>query len=107
MLADLPITRSQSPMSTLADTARHPLVEMDDTDNAHLQHIHASWRVGLEFLSPTPRQLEHGLALHQDAVALDTFGFLPNVITQRTVEELNRLTDGSVGARDWHFRSLN
>ncbi|MFW6039420.1 MAG: hypothetical protein ACOC9P_02980, partial [bacterium] len=83
---------------------RHPFLDADD--NPHLQHIHACWRQGLARLSPTPEQLERGLALHGEAVALDTFGFLPSVWNERVIEQLNALADGQIGAREWHFRAL-
>jgi membrane dipeptidase len=81
----------------------HPFVA--EADRPLAGHIDATWDIGAARLEPTPAQLEHGLALHRDAVALDGFGFLPLVWTAELVAQINALTDGHVGGREWHLRS--
>lgn len=83
---------------------KHPLVDIED--NACLEHVHAYWRAALACLSPSPRELDHGLELHRDAMALDTFGFMPGVWTARLVEKLDALREGHIGRREYHFRSI-
>jgi membrane dipeptidase len=39
--------------------------------------IDAAWQAGLSVLKPTPRELEHGLQLHADALVFDCYGFSP------------------------------
>jgi membrane dipeptidase len=34
-------------------------------------------QIALDILKPTPKQLDHGLALHQDALVIESYGFSP------------------------------
>lgn len=62
-------------------------------------HIAKAWQRAMDLLQPTPAQLEHGLALHLDSVAIDTFGFLPMVWTQETVRKAKQWQDEGIGAK--------
>lgn len=59
----------------------------------------------MEVLKPTQAQLEHGLELHKEAVAGDTFGFLPVIWTPAMVKAWNELKDGHIGARELEHRT--
>jgi membrane dipeptidase len=39
--------------------------------------IDAAWQAGLQALKPSPKDLEHGLRLHADALVFDAYGFSP------------------------------
>jgi membrane dipeptidase len=39
--------------------------------------IEAAWNAAMEVLKPTPKQLQHGLALHADAIVCESYGFSP------------------------------
>ncbi|HRJ71965.1 MAG TPA: membrane dipeptidase [Terrimicrobiaceae bacterium] len=61
------------------------------------------WQRGLEVLQPSAAELERGLALHCDALVLDTFGFLPMGWNTRTTQAWNALVDENIGAERFHF----
>lgn len=63
-----------------------------------------AWRAAMAILGPSDAQLDHGFALHRDAMALDTFGFLPMVWTDEVIRKRNLLADEDVGGREFHFR---
>lgn len=82
----------------------HPFIE--DDPHPHIQQIHKLWDIGLAKLDPTEAELQRGLELHRDAVAIDTFGFLPMVWTDQLVVKMNQLVDDCVGKLKWHFESV-
>jgi len=77
-----------------------------DTITKNYAYMDEPWRAGLEVLRPTESQLQHGLELHRDALALDTFGFLPRIWSDASVAKHNALIDGNVGLREAYMRSV-
>jgi len=75
-------------------------------DSARYPHIAEPWQRGLDVLNPSESQLQHGLELHRDALALDTFGFLPRVWTDDSISKHNVLIDQNLGGRVAHLRSV-
>lgn len=65
--------------------------------------IRETWERGVAVLKPTAAQLEKGLALHREALVLDTFGFLPMGWNERATHEWNDLVDANIGAERFHF----
>lgn len=60
-----------------------------------------AWKRALDVLKPSKKQLEHGLELHKNIFAMDTFGFLPQGLwTEELAKEWKELKDGNVGARE-------
>ena len=45
-------------------------------------------QIALTTLKPTKKQLEHGLALHHDALVWDAYGFLPSAYPDDSCREL-------------------
>lgn len=41
------------------------------------EQIDTAYQTALKILKPTPKQLEHGLELHRNALVFDTYGFMP------------------------------
>src|SRR5690606_21552986 len=58
---------------------RQPVKPKDFTDSPFkmTDQIKEAFDRGLNILKPTKKQLEHGLALHRNAVVIDTYGFIP------------------------------
>ena len=67
--------------------------------------IEAAWQRGLDVLKPSESQLEHGLELHDNCFACDTFSFLPSVFNQEYVDLYNELKADNVGARELLWRT--
>lgn len=65
--------------------------------------IHQAWQKGLAELDPTPSELERGLELHGRFVALDHFGFLPDIFTPQVGRAWQELLDANLGGREFHF----
>ena len=42
--------------------------------NEVIQHAH---EVALDILKPSPRDVEHGMELHQNSIVCDSYGFAP------------------------------
>ena len=61
----------------------------------------------LAVLQPTDAELAHGLELHAQSIVVDQFGFLPNVWTKALVAEMIALHDAEIGARDYHYLSID
>lgn len=63
--------------SAVADEATQaldPVQKLTENLNPTIQHAR---QVALEILKPSPRDLQHGLALHADSVVFDSYGFSP------------------------------
>lgn len=60
-----------------------------------------AWNSALKVLDPTPAQLEHGLELHRQIFAMDTFCFLPTRCYNRNVIAANNeILEKNVGGRE-------
>ena len=68
------------------------------------EKFQASWQRALKVLQPTDSQLEHGLELHRDCFACDTFSFLPIAYDEAYADLYSELKEGSVGARELQWR---
>ena len=77
----------------------------DYTHRRENSKMKAAWQRGLDALKPTPAQLEHGLELHGNLLACDTFGFLPSVFPSDYAEQFSELKEGHVGARELRWRT--
>jgi len=74
---------------------------------ANNEVIQTARKRALDVLQPTDAQLEHGLRLHRESVVCDQFGFLPNVWTDALIAQMQELHGGHVGAKDYHYRTIN
>ncbi|MEA3401578.1 MAG: membrane dipeptidase [Armatimonadota bacterium] len=74
-------------------------------DRPQNDRMKAAWQRGLEVLQPTDGQLEHGLELHGELLACDTFGFPPSVFPADFAERFNELKEGNIGARELRWRT--
>ena len=76
------------------------------SENAMRETDQRAWDRALEFLKPSPKDLEHGLELHREAVVVDSFGFAPYPLTRKMVETVNRLNDEGATAAELQDRTL-
>lgn len=67
--------------------------------------IREAWERGLSVLKPTSAQLEKGLALHEEALVIDTFGFLPMGWNEQTTQDWNALVEANLGGDRFHLKS--
>lgn len=65
--------------------------------------IREIWERGVAVLQPSTAELEKGLALHREALVLDTFGFLPMGWNANATHDWNALVEDNVGADRFHF----
>jgi hypothetical protein len=70
----------------------------------HNDHMQMTWQSALDVLKPSAAELEHGLALHRDALVIDTFGFSPKIWTQEIVDTINRWGDEGMGVMEHDTR---
>lgn len=75
---------------------------MQSEKNALMQ---SAWQRGLDVLTPSQADLEHGLELHSNLLGCDTFGFLPSVFPANFADTWNEWKDGHIGARELAWRA--
>ncbi len=66
--------------------------------------IREIWERGLSVLKPSAAELEKGLALHDEALVIDTFGFLPMGWNAQASQDWNASVDANLGSDRFHFK---
>ncbi|HWL51022.1 MAG TPA: membrane dipeptidase [Chthoniobacteraceae bacterium] len=79
------------------------MIQIGNPATSTIEEIRKSWEAGLAVLKPSAAQLEKGLALHREALVLDTFGFLPMAWNEEATHLWNTLHDANVGAERFAF----
>jgi membrane dipeptidase len=69
--------------------------------NTTEQNIKTRWKIALDVLKPSRRQLEHGLELHRQSLVCDSFAFMPNVWNRELFDHLNRMLADGAGVQEW------
>ncbi len=89
--AEEPLPKEQPARDT--DPRRHPLLITEHPT------IRAARDAALQVLAPTQRDLEHGLALHQQSLVFDSYGFAPRAAPDGAA--FARLEEAGASDAEW------